>query len=157
GTWTTIGNLNTPRFSHTATLLPNGKVLVAGGNHAGLPLNSAELYDPATGSWSTTRNLQIARYGHTATLLPNGKVLVAGGSPSLFNATSSAELYDPATETWSITGSLRDLDLDQGGARFSHTATLLPNGHVLVTGGETDDGISDVAELYEPSTGVWRI
>jgi hypothetical protein len=152
-TWSSTGILNAPRFFHTATLLQNGKVLVAGGCFS----SSAELYDPATGTWSITGSLQIARCDHTATLLPNGKVLVAGGSPSLFNATSSAELYDPATGTWSLTGSLRSLDLDQGGERFFHTATLLANGQVLVAGGETDDGISDVAELYDPSTGVWNI
>ncbi len=64
---------------HTATLLPNGKVLVAGGFGSSGPLASAELYDPATGPWSPTGSLATARYVHTATLLPNGKVLVAGG------------------------------------------------------------------------------
>ena len=64
---------------HTATLLPNGKVLVAGGSNGGGSLSSAELYDPASGSWSTTGSLATARDYHTATLLPNGKVLVAGG------------------------------------------------------------------------------
>src|SRR5207244_841009 len=80
GTWTVTGSLNTARDGHTATLLPNGKVLVAGGV---IPyLSSAELYDPATGSWSTTGSLITARAGHTATLLPTGKVLVAGGNDS---------------------------------------------------------------------------
>ena len=78
--FTNTGSLNTARYQHTATLLPNGKVLVAGGldisNNA---LASAELYDPASGTWTATGNLNTARYLHTATLLPNGKVLVAGG------------------------------------------------------------------------------
>ena len=72
------GLLNTARYLHTATLLPSGKVLVAGG-YNGSPLASAELYDPVSGTWTATGNLIVARYGHTATLLPNGKVLVAGG------------------------------------------------------------------------------
>ena len=79
GTWTATGSLATARFRHTATLLPNGKVLVAGGYDIGSYLASAELYDPASGTWTATGSLATARYAHTATLLPNGKVLVAGG------------------------------------------------------------------------------
>jgi hypothetical protein len=119
GNFVITGSLTMARFGHTATLLPNGKVLVAGGG--------AELYDPASGAWSVTGSLATARSGHTATLLPNGKVLVAGGvGPS--GILASAELYDPASGTWSATGSLAT-------ARRLHTATLLPNGKVLVAGG----------------------
>ena len=103
--WSATGSLGTARDDHTATLLPNGKVLVAGGENGSGALASAELYDPATGTWSATGSLATARDYHTATLLPNGKVLVAGG----FNGSgdlASAELYDPATGTWSATGSL---------------------------------------------------
>src|SRR5437868_6761611 len=96
GTWTATGNLATARANHTATLLPNGKVLVAGG--AG---TSAELYNPASGTWSPTGSLVTARGFHTATLLPNGKVLVAGGLGDELLA--SAELYDPASGTWTPT------------------------------------------------------
>jgi len=120
------GSLATARYFHTATLLPNGKVLVAGGAIGYTPLASAELYDPATGTWTATESLHTARFFHTATLLPNGKVLVAGGAGNGYLA--SAELYDPATETWTATGSLHT-------ARDLHTATLLPNGKVLVAGG----------------------
>jgi len=91
------GNLTGPRYSHTATLLPNGKVLVAGGFRASA-LGIADLYDPVTGTWSATGSLATARYFHTAILLTTGKVLVTGG----FNAgtyLASAELYDPATGT----------------------------------------------------------
>src|SRR5207245_4264477 len=77
--WTFTGNLNTGRQFHTTTLLPNGKVLVAGGNGNNGTLKSAELYDPVTGTWSNIGNLNTDRAFHTATLLPNGKVLVAGG------------------------------------------------------------------------------
>jgi hypothetical protein len=141
--WVLTGRLNTPRYDHTATLLPSGKVLVAGGAQRLDPgLESTELYDPATGSWSRTDfNLRYRRFFHTATLLPNGKVLVAGGSGF---AGLHVELYDPATGLWSSTGSL-------GTGRLFHTATLLPNGKVLVAGGTETMS----AELYDPATGLW--
>src|SRR6266496_1031999 len=110
-TFDNTGSLGTARRSHTATLLPNGKVLVAVGLSSGV-VASAELYDPASGTWTATGSLGTARFSHTATLLPNGKVLVAGGV-----AAASAELYDPASGSWSATGSLAT-------ARASHTATL---------------------------------
>ncbi len=99
GLWSATGSLATARERHTATLLPNGKVLVAGGDNGFLNyLSSAELYDPASGLWSATGSLATARAEHTATLLPNGKVLVAGGIGSS-TYLSSAELYDPASGT----------------------------------------------------------
>jgi N-acetylneuraminic acid mutarotase len=80
GTWTLAGNLNTARYAHTATLLTNGQVLVAGGyDQNGQPLASAELFNPRTNMWSPTGSMNVPRIGHTATLLPNGEVLVAGG------------------------------------------------------------------------------
>jgi WD40 repeat protein len=85
------------REGHSATLLPDGKVLVAGGisSHTSRQLASVELYDPSTGSWTATGGMIEARYSHTATLLPDGKVLVAGGSDGSTAALASAELYDP--------------------------------------------------------------
>ncbi len=144
GTWTATGSMAAARTNHTATLLPTGQVLVAGGIASAGTLASAELYDPATGTWTTTGSLTTARWSHTATLLPNGKVLVAGGGYG-----DSAELYDPATGSWTATGSLAQ-------TRQSHTATLLPNGMVLVAGGysyPTGDVAS--AELYDPASGTW--
>jgi N-acetylneuraminic acid mutarotase len=147
GTWAATGNLVTARGSHTATLLPNGKVLVAGGKSVTFSLASAELYDPATGIWSETGNLATARHFHTATLLGNGQVVAAGG----FNSSSSGSAYLDSTErydvqsgTWTPTGPL-------GSRRGLHTATLLPTGKVLIAGGENQAS----AELYEPSTGNW--
>ena len=142
--WTTTGSMTTPRFLPTATLLPSGKVLVAGGlSGAGSPLASAELYDPAAGTWSAIGPMATGRTFHTATLLPSGKVLVAGGSGN--GVLASAELYDPATGTWTVTRSMTT-------AREFHTATLLASGKVSVTGG-FDNGYSPVAsaELYDPA------
>jgi len=152
GTWTATGSLNTPRVDHTATLLRNGKVLVAGGGDlgGGLPdptLASAELYDPVTGSWSATGSMVHARHDHTATLLSDGRVLVAGGAnPS--GLQQSSELYDPATGRWTATGNLNT-------ARESHAATLLPDGKVLVAGGAGPGSLLASAELYDPATGHW--
>ena len=150
GSWTTTGSLAQQRHQHTATLLPNGKVLVAGGDghySGGGVQASAELYDPTSGTWTSTGNLNARRRIHTATLLPNGKVLVAGGFDN--NIFASAELYDPASGTWSPTGSLVT-------ARINHTATLLQGGKVLVAGGTADGAFeSERAELYDPSSGTW--
>jgi N-acetylneuraminic acid mutarotase len=150
-TWAVTGNLTAGRISHTATLLPNGKVLVAGGIGSFFEITSAELYDPATGTWTPTGNLNYGRYSHTATLLPDGRVLVAGGfQQSHYRPPVPlpvAELYDPATGTWSPTGNLIT-------GRGNHTATLLPNGKVLVAGGESGPSLAS-AELYDVASGTW--
>jgi hypothetical protein len=144
----------TARVSHTAALLPNGKVLVAGGQDSNFfPLASAELYDLASGNWTTTGSLTTARYDQTATLLDNGTVLVAGGFDSSYNPSVSAELYDSASGTWTATGSMHN-------ARVTHTATLLDPGEVLVAGGfknTTTRGsvFLHSAELYDPASGTW--
>ncbi|MCA1600810.1 MAG: hypothetical protein LC776_03875 [Acidobacteria bacterium] len=100
GAWSATGSLNTARFSHTATLLRNGQVLVVGGYSGEVSLNSSELYDPATGTWRPTGSFKTIRTGGPATLLPNGMVLVVGWNLN----TLIAELYDPALGTWNTTG-----------------------------------------------------
>jgi N-acetylneuraminic acid mutarotase len=156
GTWTstTDTTMESSRANHTATLLPNGKVLVAGGSSRGLNnqtvLSSAELFDPASGEWKATGSMGSARMDHSATLLPNGKVLVVGGSSDGNNVLASAELYDPATGQWSAANSISP-------ARKYHTATLLKNGQLLIAGGaQTGSGAAfTTLQLYDPATNTW--
>ena len=158
GDWTSTGNLIAQRAGHTATLLQNGKVLVAGGWGGDSALDSAELYDPSTGTWSRTGNLITSRDGHTATQLQNGKVLVAGGSLDAISnmgqiaASISAELYDPVSGAWTRTADLNE-------SHVAHTATLLQDGRVLVASGDNpyDDYGNDpgTAEIYDPVTATW--
>src|ERR1043166_7402460 len=122
GIFSPTGSANNARTVATATLLPNGTVLVAGGYNPPTTWASAELYDPNTGLFSPTGSMSTARRAHTATLLANGKVLVTGGRvpPNYF---ASAELYDPDTGLFSDTSSMN-------AARAFHSATLLANGKV---------------------------
>ncbi|HZH79278.1 MAG TPA: kelch repeat-containing protein, partial [Archangium sp.] len=138
--WASTGSMISPRSDHTATPLPDGKVLVAGGYNAGSVLATAEVYDPASGTWSTTGSMASPRARHRATPLPDGKVLVSlGHGPGL----TTAEVYDPASGTWSTTDSIS--------SRVLHTATRLLDGKVLVSGGLGHS----TAEVYDPASGTW--
>ncbi|WP_257456612.1 Kelch repeat-containing protein [Archangium lipolyticum] len=141
--WALTGSMAEFRYRHTATLLPNGKVLVAGYSP-----RAAELYDPSTGRWSATGSM-AAQHNDlaTATLLNNGKVLIAGGINSS-GWTAPAELYDSVSNAWSTTGSMVT-------PRKYHTATLLKNGKVLVAGGQSSSGYISTAEVYDPTSGTW--
>ncbi|WP_437877508.1 Kelch repeat-containing protein [Sorangium sp. So ce513] len=147
--WTTATPMSSKRGDHTATLLPNGKVLLTGGWSAPMVGSaSAEVYDPGTNVWAGVGSISVVRIAHTATLLGNGKVLLAGGFNYGIPSTtyhSSAELYDPAATTW---GSVASMSY----ARIAPTATLLNDGRVLVTGG---DSLGMRTELYDPSTNTW--
>ena len=147
------GQMSMARVCHSAVTLPNGKILIVGGTG----LTTAELYDPATGTFAQTGNLNHGRDELiTATLLKNGKVLVTGGLDSNGKMMSSAELYDPATGTFSETGSMNE-------TRTNHSATLLPDGRVLIlAGGIADFGnepniVRSTAELYDPATGKFTM
>jgi len=145
GRVTQIANMSVPRSCHSSTLLPNGKVLIAGGEQrSGVFLMTAELYDPATGKFTPTGSMNKERECHEAVPLPNGKVLMIAGSTS--DVGSSAELYDPASGTFSPTGSLIE------GRSEPFTATPLKNGKVLVVGG-FNGKLMQEAELYDPATG----
>jgi hypothetical protein len=154
GAFTQTGSMAVARFRHTATLLQNGKVLITGGTSldSSNPTATAEVYDPATGTFTATGGMTTAREQHTATLLANGQVLIVGGeSPvtgsSELQPTSTVEVYDPSTGLFSATGSMT-------AARSLHTATLLPNGLVLVAGGGLENS---TAEVYDPATGSFSI
>lgn len=144
GVFSASGSMTTSRSNHTATLLSNGKVLIASGT-------TAELYDPTTGTFSATGSMTTSRKNFTATLLSNGKVLIVGGLGTSFPLDlATSELYDPATGTFSASGSM-------GVGRDGHKATLLSDGRVLITGGWTGNGDTIVAsaELYDPNTGTF--
>jgi N-acetylneuraminic acid mutarotase len=149
--WTDVASMSVPRAMATATLLPGGKVLVAGGfDDASRELRSAELYDPASGQWSPTDSLAEARDSATATALPDGEVLVAGGDGGAGRALASAEVYKPGAGTWQVAASMT-------GARQTAAAALLEDGTVLVAGGENGrfGTLRDTAERYDPAADTW--
>jgi Galactose oxidase, central domain len=181
--WIATDEMSVGRADHTATLLADGRVLVAGGRGPNVidPLATAELFDPGTGSWSPAADMLIAHEGHTATLLLDGRVLVVGEEGSeLYDAESDtwratdpvtspstatlladgrvlvtaataprAQVYDPADDSWIPTGPMLT-------PRYNHVATLLPDGSVLVAGGDVPPDVGLVAaERYDPATNSW--
>ena len=136
----------TGRYNAKAVLLPNGKVLVAGGLIGYTEQASCELYDPATGLWTATGSLATRRWGHTMSVLTNGEVLVAGGITNSNTYLASVEIYDPAQGTWRSAPSLET-------ARFGNTSTVLPDGHLLLASGSNDSGFLQSAELYDLGLG----
>lgn len=156
--WTPTGDLTQARRGHRAVALDDGRLLAAGGFDGSDLLDSAEVYDPAAGSWSPTAAMGDPRLGHTMTLLVDGTVLVTGGTGGTGAAsqgsqsirpTASAEVYHPDTGIWESVGEMLM-------PRFEHTATLLPDGRVLIAGGlgEQRQEVVPVAdvELYDPNT-----
>ena len=146
-TFTTGPSLSVPRDQASATLLPNGTVLVVGGtanNVNAEPLTSAEIYHPTTNKWTKTGQLTQTRFGHQATLLKDGRVLVMGGTPDVNTQLTSCEIWDPKTGQWTFTGSMAY------GRRYSNAVTL-SNGNVLESGDDVP------SEVYSVATGKWSL
>jgi|SRR5215510_12799538 len=155
GSWSPTGSMSTARAQHSAVLLNDGKVLIAGGFSNSEVLSSAEIYDPKSGIWVATGSMSHARFSHIFSQLHGGEILVCGGYDNSGNPLGSAELYDQHDGSWSATGSMNI-------ARGFHRAVRLHNGLVLVAGGINVPfplppgfpGLSS-AELYDPKTGSW--
>src|SRR4051812_16536143 len=152
GSFTATGNSPGARTFFGQVLLADGTVLLIGGKD-GSTFKTSQIYDPGTGAFSAGPALNTARVGATVTALPNGAVLIAGGSPdgTAANAVTSAEIYDP------VAGTLIALPNVPGSQvmttkRMNHTATLLDNGTVLITGGVDATGTAlDTTELFTPN------
>lgn len=156
GTVEAIGAMATPTQDHTATLLRDGTVLLAGGRDASRwrarSVATTERFEPRTRAFTPAAEMTVARRGHTATLLLDGRVLIAGGvdaSPPRGHATTTAEVFDPLTGAFLPTGSMAT-------ARSGHTATLLDDGRVLIAGGQDAEG-APIAEIWDPVTGTFRV
>ncbi|HMZ21611.1 MAG TPA: kelch repeat-containing protein, partial [Blastocatellia bacterium] len=158
--WTTTGTLTSQRRYHTTTLLYDGRVLAAGGEPT-TSLKTSELYNPSTGQWTAVASqMHVGHLRHTASLLPNGKVLVVSGlqgTNTPTNYSGSANLFDPnpSNPTWA--------SVTSPAGRDGHTATMLPNGKVIIAGGyvvQNSGGTGafvnnvDAVELYDPSKGA---
>lgn len=149
--WARAASMNADRKAHTATVLPDGDVLVTGGEAPGssASLRSVERYDQASDRWTTVAPMADDRRSHTATLLNDGRVLVVGGLDSNGLALGTGEVYDPAADAWTPVAMMAD-------DRSGHTATLLSNGRVLVAGGSDASAVGlQSAEIYTPITNTW--
>lgn len=145
-----IENMNIPRAKHTATLLPEGRVLIVGGmQKEGDILSSVETFDPEFNRFLPTGSMISERYGHTATLLRNNQILIAGGADSNGNSLSSTEIYNPATGAFAAAENLNF-------ARANHQAILLDDGKILITGGvDSNHSALSSAEVYDPEKGAF--
>jgi hypothetical protein len=191
GTFSATGSMSTTRSGHTATVLPNGKVLIAGGVNSPESqalynyLASATLYDPSTGGFYPTGDMITARAGHSATLLPDGRVLIIGGGAELYDPSTgiftaaggtttisgvatllkngkvlitgnTAQIYDPVTDSFAPAGPYVG-PFYYGSSFYPDTATLLQDGRVLVVGSNCGDCWFEHEELYDPVTGTFKV
>ena len=152
GVWTVIGSLNTARFVPTATVLANGKVLLAGGLVDGSTSSTSEVFDPTTGTSVTTGVMNERRYEHQAVLMGDGKVMVNGGrdggSGSYYS--NDVEIFDPATGTWTVAPSMVQARMEAITTRFSDNT-------ILAAAGRNTPGTSAPgSEVFDPSTMTWN-
>ena len=156
--FTRVASLGIPRAGHSATLLPSGRVLVAGGD----PTGTAEIYDPSANTWTLAAPMPQVRYDHAAALIAGGRVFVTGGASAppmgigphgAQPAQLPAAIYDPASDSWKVAATPR---YDRP---VYPTATLLGNGRVLVVGGQymysSVDQRTETSELYDPAGNAW--
>lgn len=154
GTFAPTATMSEPRYVYSATVLPDDRVLIAGGTDAAFwtrVYDSAALFDPRTGEFTPTGTMAVARFGHSAALLPDGRVLIVGGTRDTVEMLASAEIYDPGTGTFTPTGPLTE-------ARRGPVMVPLQNGLILVVGG-TGNAYEPLvsAELYDPATGTFTM
>ena len=154
--WQTSGNLATDRAQHTATLLKSGNVLAIGGANGHGATDSVEIYNRATRQWSAVSFLNTKRNNHTANLLKDGRVLVAGGSSGVH--LRSAEIYNPIDDSWTYTLNFPSINTGNHMCQYrsNHTGTLLPNGKIMVTGGEQPSFAHETAEGYDVDFSTWQ-
>jgi Galactose oxidase, central domain/Kelch motif len=155
GEFRPLPSMASARWGHTATLLQDGTVLIVGGRDEISAKDTAELFDPATGTFTGLPPMISRRYEHSATLLPDGRVLIAGGSTwngGIDSITKTAELFDPVSRTFA---SLMPATMTR--ARDNHTATLLPNGQVLIAGGYNGTVTTNTAEIFDPTAGTFAL
>ena len=145
GTFARTGDMTVGRIGHSATLLPDGKVLIAGGTVGNAPIATAELYDPASGTFSLTGDMRQAQRWHSATLLMTGKVLISGGWSSCCSDAVDPELYDPATGVFATTGTYAARET---AGLLGANATLLRDGRVLLS-------MQPAAQVYDPVAGTF--
>lgn len=151
GTFSATDSMSIPREVATATLLPDGRVLIAGGENGTSAVSSAETYDPTSGAFTLLlAQMTTSRAGHSAVLLNNGKVLLVGGIDNTNTALKSAELFDPTTNTFSATGSMQN-------QRVLQVSAPLHDGRVIVAGGVSTSGVVHAnAEIYDPVAGSFK-
>jgi N-acetylneuraminic acid mutarotase len=148
--WSVTTSMSQARFGHVAALLPDGRVFVGGGRNGSTYLSSSEIYDPSTATWSNGPSLVTNRYYASLTPLMNGDLLLAGGQISPSAATTNVLLIDSTNLSTSLRAALSQ-------ARAFHSATVMKDGKILVSGGATTGGSDSLSslEVYDPFADTW--